>query len=302
MKINYRSKGILTATLALLVAAMVGIKVSAQLPPPPPGEGHVAIALGPGGMDMEFFAKTVTGAPFSAQVATEENQTLSDGNQIHRTSTAALYRDSQGRTRREGSMGLFGPWFGPAGSTPSFVMIHDPVAGVNYILNPDKKVAHKMPPPMRVKAQSATAGATTATSEDAPQLARGAVGFAVADKGGMMMEERIEEEGGTVNKESLGTQVIEGVQAEGTRRTVTLPAGSVGNVKPIQIVTERWYSPALQLVVMSKRSDPRIGETTYRLTNINQAEPAPDLFQVPADYTIKEGPGQIRLRAHRPID
>lgn len=92
-----------------------------------------------------------------------------------------------------------------------------------------------------------------------------------------------------VNKESLGIQVIEGVQAEGTRITITIPAGEIGNERPIVTVNERWYSPELQTVVMTKNSDPRSGETTFRLTNINRNEPDPSLFQVPADYTVKEG-------------
>jgi hypothetical protein len=79
--------------------------------------------------------------------------------------------------------------------------------------------------------------------------------------------------------------MIEGVQAEGTRTTLTIPAGAIGNDLPIQVVSERWYSPELQTVVMTKHSDPRMGDTTYRLTNINRNEPAPSLFQAPADYT-----------------
>ena len=94
-----------------------------------------------------------------------------------------------------------------------------------------------------------------------------------------------------VNQESLGTQSIEGVTAEGTRMTLTIPAGKIGNDRPIVTVNERWYSPELQTVVLTKNSDPRMGETTYRLTNINRSEPDPSLFQVPADYTVDEGPG-----------
>ena len=88
--------------------------------------------------------------------------------------------------------------------------------------------------------------------------------------------------------EHLGTQTIEGVSAEGTRITVTIPAGQIGNELPIVTVSERWYSPELQVTVMSTRSDPRTGTTTYKLTNINRAEPSPTLFQVPADYTVHD--------------
>jgi hypothetical protein len=98
-------------------------------------------------------------------------------------------------------------------------------------------------------------------------------------------------------KESLGTQVIEGVQAEGTRTTMTIPAGAIGNELPIQIVSERWYSPELRTVVMSKHSDPRMGDTVYRLTNINRSEPARSLFEAPADYTVAEGkPVQMKVK------
>jgi hypothetical protein len=94
---------------------------------------------------------------------------------------------------------------------------------------------------------------------------------------------------GEVNMESLGRQTIEGVEAEGQRVTVTIQAGKIGNERPIVTVSERWYSPELRTVVFSKNSDPRMGETTYRLTNIDRSEPDPSLFQVPADYTIDEG-------------
>jgi hypothetical protein len=100
-----------------------------------------------------------------------------------------------------------------------------------------------------------------------------------------------------VNQESLGTQSIEGVMAEGTRVTLTIAAGKIGNERPIVTVNERWYSQELQTAVLTKNSDPRMGETTYRLTNINRSEPDPSLFQVPADYTIDEGVGPRLLPA-----
>ena len=89
---------------------------------------------------------------------------------------------------------------------------------------------------------------------------------------------------GTV--ESLGTRQIEGVAAEGTRTTVTIPAGQIGNLNPINMVTERWFSKDLQMAVLITRRDPRSGETVYRLTNIVRAEPPPDLFSVPSDYRV----------------
>jgi hypothetical protein len=87
--------------------------------------------------------------------------------------------------------------------------------------------------------------------------------------------------------ESLGSRDFDGVRADGKRTTRTIPAGAIGNEKPIAIVSERWFSPELNVVVMSRVSDPRSGETVYRLTDIKRAEPPAELFRVPADYTIR---------------
>ncbi len=91
------------------------------------------------------------------------------------------------------------------------------------------------------------------------------------------------------NTESLGKQTMEGVEVEGKRTVTTIPVGAIGNERPIEIVAESWYSPELQTTIMSKRTDPTSGETTYRLTNIRRGDPDASLFQVPSDYTIKEG-------------
>jgi len=91
-----------------------------------------------------------------------------------------------------------------------------------------------------------------------------------------------------VKTESLGTQTIEGVVAQGTRTTLTIPAGQMGNEQPIQIVTERWYSSDLQATIMVKRSDPREGDSVTRYTNVSRAEPSPALFQVPSDYKVQD--------------
>jgi len=81
--------------------------------------------------------------------------------------------------------------------------------------------------------------------------------------------------------------------------TTTIPAGDIGNDRPINIVDERWYSPDLQMTVMTKHSDPRMGETTFALKNINRASPPLYLFEVPAGYTIKTGPQVQPFRVER---
>jgi hypothetical protein len=89
-------------------------------------------------------------------------------------------------------------------------------------------------------------------------------------------------------REDLGQQMIDNVLATGTRMTTELPAGTIGNEQAIRIVSEQWFSPELQLLVLTRHSDPRVGETTYRLTGIVRTEPAHSLFEVPADYTLHE--------------
>jgi hypothetical protein len=209
--------------------------------------------------------KLVKGAPFSATTSSTTQQTLPDGTTINRTANGAVYRDSEGRLRREVSFTGVGP-LAARGGTHKMVGIFDPVAGAHYMLNPDKKVAHKMALP-----------------------ANGGTSKAQAFEQKMQARQQQEEASGALKVESLGTKVVNGVNADGTRTTHTIATGEIGNSAPIQIVSERWYSPDLQTVVQSTRTDPRFGTTTFTLSNIQKTEPAATLFSVPGDYTVKEG-------------
>ncbi len=280
-------------------------------PPGPPPENFVFIAS-----EMNFDGKLVKAAPYSAQAVTESTQLLGDGNRIVNKTTATLYRDSEGRTRREHTLSMLGQ-FANAGDPPQTVAINDPVAGVNYALDPRTKVAHKMSP-MRYEFKFSRPGdaplgvppspdspariemrhqmpppppeAGIGPGEPHPEVFMRHAPPPPPGGEGIVMHWQGERADKNVKKEELGKQTIEGVEAEGTRSTVTIPAGEIGNERPIEIISERWYSPELQTVVMTKHSDPRFGETTYRLTNISRSEPAKTLFEVPADYTIKENP------------
>lgn len=204
--------------------------------------------------------EVVKNAPFTGDLITEASQTLSDGNRIHRSITSHLARDSEGRTRREQSLSGLGELGAGAGSSQA-IFISDPVAGVSYALNPANRTVTKMTAPPR-RARGPRNGPPNGASS------RGARGAA----------------SGEAKTESLGRQTIEGVVAEGTRLTETIPAGAMGNELPIQIVTERWYSPDLQMDILTRRTDPRFGETVTKLTNISRAEPSHSLFEPPADY------------------
>lgn len=266
-------QAVFAATLLFSVSA-----ARAQEPPPGPPPEVPGGPEGPMGPRMELLGfaemhpgKVVTGAPYTATAVTETKQTLSDGNTIDRKVQSTIYRDSQGRTRRDTTFTGAGP-LTASGQPRSLVMIHDPVASTAYILHPDKKTAEQLPGPRN--------GANKANN--------------MQNK----FEARIQEEiaNGTLKKEDLGTQTINGIPAQGTRYTRTIPAGQMGNANPILIVTEQWYSPDLQIIVKSTRSDPRFGQTTYTLTNIQRTEPAATLFTVPSDYSVSQAPMRPRGR------
>ena len=208
--------------------------------------------------------KSVFGVPFSAQVITERTQLLSDGNHIVRKNIGPIARDSEGRTRRQQSRSRVGR---SSADTPdeTVIFITDPVAGFNYMLEPSSRSARKI---------SSLGSERTSLPADSSAAAGHVSGL---DKF-------------NVKKESLGLQMIEGVQAEGTRLTRTIPSGQVGNELPIEIVSEVWYSAELQTIVMSSNRDPRLGESSYKLLDIRREEPASSLFDIPPDYTVRELP------------
>jgi hypothetical protein len=213
------------------------------------------------GFEAGIAGKTVTGAPFTATVSTAVTRTLADGNKIQKTTSGTFARDSQGRTRREIS---FSPMAlgAPAGNAPAHaVFINDPVAGTSYIVHPDSKTAEQVP--------------SRQWKRNGEHAAKSA-GFG----------RRFQNEETTTD---LGTQTINGVSAEGTRITRTIPAGEMGNEKPIVMVTERWYSPELQTYVMTKRTDPLMGDTVFQLTNIQRTEPDASLFLVPPGFSVSQG-------------
>lgn len=252
-------------------AGMMQAGTEGEFPPPPFGERMEL--LGFGGMHG---GKVVTGAPFSAVAVSETTQTLADGNHITRKSQSNIFRDGQGRIRKEITLSGFGP-MGSSEQPKSFVVINDPVGKATFMLHPDQKTAETIGRPF-----ARMNGLLNQGMRDKREFQRG------------------EKAGANLKKEDLGTQTIAGVTAQGTRVTRTIPAGQIGNEKPITIVHEIWYSNDLQTTVMSKRSDPWSGETTYSLTNIQRAEPDAALFAVPSDYSVTQThPGAGRRMGRR---
>jgi len=276
-------------------------------------------------------AKQTKGAPYSAEATTESTQVLADGNRIVTKSGTRVYRDSDGRTRRE--------QLNAAGTDAIAINISDPVAGNTFVLDPSSHTAYRNGLVFATVGDSpggmtfAHVGPGNVITETTPRIEGGAVvmtrelaskeaaeaaaaeGKQVAEiktrvastiaaggGGGIVefvpgpggtvtsgiMRPRMAEGAGTTTREDLGQQTIEGVTATGTRITTEIAAGAIGNEQPIRIVSEQWFSPELQVLVLTRHSDPRSGEIVYRLTGIVRAEPARSLFDVPPDYSLHE--------------
>ena len=235
-------------------------------------------------------AAPIKGAPFSATITNESVQTLSDGTHITQNSTGQTARDSQGRTRQDAPLPSIGNL--SAADAPHIVILQDPVAGTSYTLNLTDKTAWKNPlPPGGMPSGVNASGVSVSTNTVFVHTVPGAPPDLPLPPAGaqMFIQKRLAEDAGDVTTEDLGTQTIEGVQVTGTRTTQTIPAGKIGNDRLIVITTEVWTSPELKTTVLSKRNDPRIGEQTFKLTNIQRSEPDPSLFTVPSDFKITEG-------------
>ena len=223
-------------------------------------------------------SKDVKGAPYSAEIVTDHVQLLADGNRIAEHSSGRVYRDKDGRVRREEDR--------PSGGVS--VSIVDPVAGVAYSLDVENRIAWKTPTPsiMMKLADSKLLAERSARAIEERGGGPGVTTFEVS--GGRIELRRMGGASEQRHDEPLAARTIEGVPAEGHRVTTTIAAGAVGNDLPIVVTSEEWASPDLQVLVLTERKDPRNGDSSYRLVNISRSDPDPSLFQVPSDFTIKE--------------
>jgi len=237
---------------------------------------------------IEFFSaemagagEVVTSAPYTATATTESTQVLADGNRIVNKTSSFVARDSQGRTRRETDLHRIGTM---QIDSPKMVFINDPTTHTQYIFTPGGGEATKV-----VRSEG--------NWKEGPQIIelRKMREQRLKDKTIVTVQgahegQQSKESTEQVKHEDLGTQTIEGVSAQGKRETVTIPAGQIGNERPIEIVTETWFSPELHTMVLRKHSDPRMGDSTYRLTEIKRIEPDASLFQPPAGAKLRSEP------------
>ena len=250
----------------------------------------IAADIGPGG-------KVVTKAPYTADAVTETVQALADGNRIVQKTTAKLARDGEGRTLRHDTLAGVGPF--AAEKPHEVIFINDPVAGVNWVLDAASRTARKLVVTRKGGAAAQAVVITRDGGATAPHA--GAVYIqeerkVVAGQADVVKHVRVAPQ--EMKTESLGKRAIEGLECDGTKSTFTIPAGQLGNERPIEVVSERWFSPELQMAIYSRHSDPRMGETTYQLTNIQRGEPSRLLFDVPPDYKVTDGKALINTVVH----
>ncbi len=309
MRVNDSSRWLLAAAAVLTAGVAVGqdeptastptmntfVVIDGPAPALPLG-GTVDVLRGEGSV----LGAVVTGKPYSAESITETTQILADGNRIVHTNRARVYRDSAGRSRREQTLTGVGPWSAANGDPVTIVSIDDPVARTSYVLEQGTRTARQVRQ-YRLADGGAVPGAgpnfviaeraapPPPLPEPAPtvtmrRLERGVtVGFPPSTVSSVRVSPSADVETRT---EELGEQVIEGVLARGVRETRTIPAGAIGNERPIEVVTEQWYSDELEALMVRRTSDPRFGETVYRLVGVVQGEPSPELFEVPEDYDV----------------
>lgn len=314
----------------------------------------------PEAVEVGVTSQLVKGAPFTAEVLTEFTQTLADGNRVVRRQATNVYRDGQGRTRKDQFAAASLSQTLRGETATGIKIISDPVEGVSFLVNEKARFAERQVarPATAVageaKAEAANAepmkklrisggvlrgGAVKKVQPPYPAIAKAArasgavaVQVTIGTTGEILSAEAVSghpllrdvataaarewqfkptelsgvpvnisgvltfhfelaeeaEASATFNVVALGKQVIEGIECEGTRQVLTMQAGIIGNEQPLEIVHETWYSPALQVVVLSKQRDPRFGEKTIRLANVVRAEPDEALFKVPNDYTVRD--------------
>ena len=219
---------------------------------------------------------TIKNAPFSGQVVTEYDHVLANGTHIHRETHGRIFRDSQGRVRTETQV----PTLSGIDNL-EHIAIQDPILREIIHLDPrtrtasiyhmsESSIAVAEPPHRGIPTKSGRALLST------PETSSGNTASAAPHPAPTI----------PAATESLGTRMIEGLPAVGTRTTRTI-ANEQGD--PVVAVSEVWYSRDLQMIILSISDDGESGHSVMRVTNIVRGAPNERLFQVPPDYTVKDG-------------
>lgn len=215
--------------------------------------------------EIEGREELVKNKPYTATAFTESIQILADGNRITRKVEQLVARDREGRTRHEQLLDRIGSL---ATDAPKLIFISDPVTGKDYTLNTrDKTVSVEKR--IDVEALMRDAGRREAANQSKSEPSTG---------------KRETPQRRQVATEDLGEKVLEGFTVKGERLSATIPAGTAGNERDLELSLETWYSPELHVFLYRKRIDPRFGEIVYSLSAIQRSEPDPSLFRIPTGY------------------
>jgi hypothetical protein len=261
---------------AMKVTSLVGIPVLAALATAAASnicaqntssvQGTIGVGVGVGGA---FSIPGQTGAPYSATRTTTRVQTLSNGTTITHTTTQKEARDSEGRIYRATQMEM-----APADRPQMTIyFVSDSVKRITMSWSSNGKVVTVNHWPEPQTALQPARHLPTPQNNQATAPARTPI------PRNMNPDLHIDD---------LGTQTINGVQAQGRRITRVIPAGREGNDQPITVTTELWNSSELRTDVLQITDDPRSGNSRMELSDIDLTEPDPSLFQAPEGYTLQE--------------
>lgn len=291
--------------------------ITVQIAPPP-----ISISSSMLGISSPLGAQYATGKPVYAEFVTEHHQNFADGNRICRSTFSSIYRDAEGRIRRESQLSVPGLSAGIAATT--FITIVDHQLGYGYVLDPQEMVAHRYElnaagPSYVARLRTQTVGSALLSPDSKPQPSAAAANSAPpdavaspwrqhafsahhfhpamdggpeADDAGIARALRLRIDQpflaapNPVRTENLGEQMLLGFRVRGTRVITTLPAGQIGNDRPIDIISEQWFSPDLELVMRSLHRDPWAGEFTTTVTKVSRGDQPTSLFQVPTPYKV----------------
>jgi hypothetical protein len=225
--------------------------------PAPPPIGMIGGVVGGGPL------MGVKGQPYSLVEKTTQVRTLADGTTMTTHREQHRMRDSEGRTRTEFGTIKDGQFM------VQNVSLMDPVAGTfatMFLSGKTAIVTHFPQPKPPTPEQEARAAEFRAKAE----------------------AYRKEHPAAPSGFEDLQPETIAGVYATGRRHTLIIPVGREGNDREIHVVEDTWTSPDLKIRMRSTTDDPRLGKITMEVTEMEQNEPDPALFQIPADYKVTE--------------
>lgn len=235
------------AVAPLLIALVLSLAAFAQ----------DASTHAPAGVNQEripsIFVPPVANAPFTATVSMDVTRTLPDGSTVTQYNQRVVMRDSTGRVFQERRTLV--PKNGQRQPMPWRTEFSDPASHQKYFCELQRRVCRVGP----------YAAPTSFNLQPA----------------GPLPAQR-----GNLTRESLGKNFINGVEADGTRETTVLNAGTVGNDRPLTITREFWYSLRLGINVVEKRVDPRDATVSIQVSNISLTEPDASYFAVPSGFSV----------------